>query len=121
MDIISIIREYYPRIDAGDFDWVVGIFAPDAVYDRADVRYAGIARIGHFFRVERQIRGVHTVADLWSDKGRRTVWATGVFEGQGAMKDDRRAGFADIWRFNHADLVERRQTYLAIGHDYVLK
>lgn len=119
IDIHSRIEDYYPRVDACDFDWIVGIFASDAVYQRAEAQYAGIAEIERFFRVERQIRGSHVIADMWSDPHARVVWATGLFEGKGALGDARSTRFADMWRFNESGLIERRETYLAIGSDYV--
>jgi len=118
-DIRHLVTAYYPRIDAVDIDWVMALFAPGASYQRADVRYDGIAAIDHFFRVERQIRGTHVIDRLWCDEATRTVFATGVFEGHGVAGDARRAGFADIWRFDTDNHVTDRQTYLALGHAYV--
>lgn len=120
-NIAQIIAAYYTRIDAVDIDWVVGLFAADAAYQRADARYEGIAAIDRFFRVERQIRGTHLIDRLVSDAATRTVFATGVFEGRGASGDARRAGFADIWQFNEDGKVTERETYLALGHAYVEK
>ncbi|WP_430388349.1 nuclear transport factor 2 family protein [Blastomonas fulva] len=119
--LASIIRDYYSRIDACDIDWVVSIFAPDAVYERAGFQYGSLSEIERFFRVERQIRGRHEIADTWSDAERRTIWVTGTFDGFGAKGDARRICFADMWQFNTAALVDRRQTYLATGHEYVLQ
>lgn len=119
IDIRDRIQDYYPRVDACDFDWIVSLFAEDAIYERAEARYAGIDEIAHFFRVERQIRGRHVIADIWSDARARVVWATGLFDGKGALGDARRTRFADMWRFNENGLVERRETYLALGSDYV--
>lgn len=120
-DIKQTIADYYPRIDAVDIDWVIDLFTADAVYERADARYEGIAALDHFFRVERQIRGVHIIDRLVSDPATRTVFATGVFEGRGAAGDTRRAGFADIWQFNEDGKVTKRESYLALGHAYVEK
>lgn len=121
IDLVAIIRDYYSRIDACDIDWVVSIFAPGAVYERAGSRYAGLKEIERFFRVERQIRGRHSISDTWSDATRRTIWVTGAFDGFGAKGDARRICFADMWQFNAAALIDQRQTYLAAGYEYVLR
>ena len=117
--LIDIVAAYYPRIDAMDVDWVMALFAPGAIYRRADACYEGFAAIDHFFRVARKIRGRHVIERLWSDDASRTVFVTGLFEGQGVEGDARQAGFADIWYFGEGDLVDFRQTYLALGHAYV--
>ena len=117
----AIVAAYYPHVDACDFDWLLGIFAAQAVYQRADLRYDGIDAIAHFLGDERQIRGQHHIHRLLSDAPTRTVIATGLFDGKGAAGDARLAGFADIWVFNADHLVIERQTYLALGHDYVAR
>jgi ketosteroid isomerase-like protein len=115
----GLIAEYYPHIDRVDTDWVLALFAPDAVYDRADRTYAGIEAIGRFFREERQIRGEHRVERLWADPATRSVFVTGRFEGHGAAGDARSVGFADVWEFDAAGRVKHRQSYLSLGHAYV--
>jgi ketosteroid isomerase-like protein len=114
-----IVAEYYPHIDAVDTDWVIELFADDAVYRRADVTYAGLPAIARFFREERKIRGRHTLEGMWIDSPSRSVVVTGQFVGEGIAGDPRSVGFADVWQFNTAMLVARRQTYLALGHRYV--
>lgn len=118
MSRLEMIRDYYRRIDRQDLDWVVELFASDAVYERADARYAGRDAIEHFFREERLIRGVHTIATLTQDETGR-IFARGRFEGHGAAKDARSVRFADVWEFRSDDKVCFRQTYLALGHAYV--
>ena len=119
LDASDIIREYYRRIDAHDTAWVVDLFAEDATYDRADATYRGRAAIAHFFQVERQIRGSHTLDDLLCDARLGLVAVTGAFEGAGKAGDARNVGFADVWRFNADQRVIRRQTFLALGSQYV--
>jgi ketosteroid isomerase-like protein len=114
-----IVAEYYQHIDAVDTDWVIGLFAVDAVYRRADMTYAGLPAIARFFREGRKIRGRHTLENMWMDSPSRSVVVTGQFEGHGISGDSRSVGFADVWHFNTATLVTRRQTYLALGHRYV--
>jgi hypothetical protein len=117
--LARIVGEYYEHIDAEDTDWVIGIFAVDAVYHRADVTYAGLLAIANFFRNERKIRGRHTLENMWLDATLGGVVVTGQFDGLGISGDPRTVGFADVWYFNDATLVTRRQTYLALGHRYV--
>lgn len=120
MDRLEMIRDYYRRIDRQDLEWVVALFAPEAVYERADARYVGKDAIEHFFRAERLIRGVHTIATLTQDESGR-IFARGQFEGHGAANDARAVGFADVWEFRSDDKVCFRQTYLALGHAYVAR
>jgi hypothetical protein len=121
-DLVShdaLVREYYGRIDASDLDWVVNLFDEDAVYERADATYTGRAAIARFFREERQIRGVHILSDLIPDNAEPTVVALGRFCGVGRSGDSRQVAFADVWRFRGAHRVIRRQTFLALGSQYV--
>ena len=113
----ELIQEYYRRIDAVDTDWVLALFAPDAVYQRADATYEGIDALTRFFGKDRQIRGAHVIQHMWTDED--SLVAIGEFTGRGAAGDARQVRFADMWAFNADGLVKRRQTYLAIGHAYV--
>lgn len=113
----ALIAEYYRRIDRMDIDWVLALFAPGAVYERADATYDGIAAISRFFREQRLIRGEHAIERMWTDAD--SVVAIGEFRGTGASGDARRVRFADAWRFGEHDRVVRRQTFLALGHGYV--
>ena len=115
----SIIEAYYPRIDSSDIDWVVALFADDAVYERADAKYSNKQEIEEFFSKERQIRGRHVIEDLWPDEEAKQVVAIGRFEGVGAEGDPRSVGFADVWQFNDQQRVTKRRTFLALGNDYV--
>ncbi|MDE1918385.1 MAG: nuclear transport factor 2 family protein [Sphingomonadales bacterium] len=115
---LDTIREYYRRIDADDLDWVLSIFAEDAVYDRADATYRGIDAVSEFFRVTRRISGIHEIDRVWSVDP-WTVVATGQFAGTGVAGDVRAVRFVDIWHFDAGTHVDRRQTYLALGHEYV--
>ena len=113
------VSAYYPRIDDVDTEWVVALFAEDAVYFRADAVYAGRVAIARFFCEERKIRGRHTIDRMWTDHSSASVVAVGRFDGQGLSGDARSVRFADVWQFNEAGLVTQRQTYLALGHEYV--
>lgn len=113
----ALVQEYYARIDAGDVGWVIDLFTPDAVYQRAGTRFAGRDALHRFFAEDRRISGVHRIEALWSlgDK----VICVGLFEGEGAQHDARSVRFSDFWFFNEKSLVVERQTYLARGFEYV--
>jgi ketosteroid isomerase-like protein len=113
------IAEYYCHIDHQDIDWVLALFASDAVYQRADVTYRGMDAISRFFRHERQIKGTHVLDRLCAIEESKLVFVTGTFTGHGAMGDARSVRFADVWEFNGHAQIRLRQTYLALGHEYV--
>ncbi len=113
----ALIADYYQHIDQQDIGWVVALFSPDAVYERADATYSGISAISKFFRHDRQIRGKHSIERIWTDTD--SVVAIGEFRGKGASGDARRVRFADVWRFGQDGLIRHRQTFLALGHSYV--
>ena len=113
------IRTYYERIDANDTDWVLKLFAPDAVYERADAVYAGHEELRQFFCERRQIRGTHAVEAIWSVDGDSKAIAVGRFSGRGAAGDARDVEFVDIWYFADDASVTRRRTFLALGNRYV--
>lgn len=113
------IAAYYVAIDRLDIDWVLGLFAASASYQRAEVEYRGAAEIARFFRERRKIRGRHMVERLWSTDRDSVIFVTGRFEGVGEAGDRRDIDFADVWHFGSGDLVEKRRTYLALGHAHV--
>ena len=116
----NVIREYYRRIDMNDTEWVVGLFAADAIYERADSTYRGAKQMRQFFCIDRQIRGVHSLEHLWCVK-ENIVVVLGSFDGFGAEGDARSVRFGDVWWFNAERYVKRRQTFLALGHGYVAR
>lgn len=118
-DIRGSVEAYYPAIDNLDTECVLALFAEDAIYQRADAEYRTFTEIRDFFCNERKIRGRHEIAHLWADEDAGFVFVTGRFEGVGEKGDSRRVEFADVWHFNPDGLVDRRKTYLALGHAYV--
>lgn len=117
MSVARIVEEYYGRIDASALDWVLELFADDAVYERAGVVYSGKERIARFFTEERLIRGRHTVEDIVS-WGERAI-VIGRFDGVGAAGDPRSVSFVDLWVFADDNRVRSRRTFLGTGHQLV--
>ena len=80
--LARIVTEYYEHIDAEDADWVIGLFAVDAVYNRADITYTGLPTIAKFFRNERRfVGGTPSTACGWiprravsPSRGSSTAW-----------------------------------------------
>lgn len=117
--IEQIVAEYYARIDNCDFDWIMDLFSPNAVYKRADSTYNGKPAIDDFFRNQRKIKGVHSLETVTSTDNQ--VFAVGHFIGQGEKGDQKSIGFVDVWDFNSKDKVDLRRSYLALGHEAVLR
>ena len=117
--LLDTIKAYYRCIDAADIEWVVRLFSPNAIYERADCVYEGAKQIERFFREERKIRGEHKIERLWEVPGAGVVVSTGHFEGVGKAGDARSVAFADIWHFDQQNRIGRRQTFLALGSQYV--
>lgn len=112
-----IIREYYTRIDSGDLDWVLALFAEESEYQRADACYPNKRAITKFYRADRKIVGVHTLNGMYESGD--TVIVDGVFDGTGTDGAEKHIGFADFWHFGTHDLVSCRKTYLAVGSEVV--
>ena len=117
MSILSTVQDYYPKVDAGEVDWVLRLFAEDGIYQRADACYEGIREITDFYENARKITGKHAVEEIFA-QGHEVV-VNGVFEGFGADGAAKKIAFADFWTFNEQGLVALRKTFLAIGADYV--
>jgi len=97
---------------------VSALFADDAIYERAGSRFVGKTALREFFAVHRKIRGVHSLQKIWSVEDNIVV-VTGCFNGVGANGEPRSIGFSDIWYFDADRRVSQRQSYLAIGHEYI--
>lgn len=117
VNILNTIKDYYPKVDAGNTDWVIALFAEDGDYHRADVSYMGKKEISDFYQNARKIKGKHTLESIFAEGN--TVAVSGVFEGVGADNSPKKIRFADFWTFNQEGLVCERKTYLASGSDYV--
>ncbi len=115
----AAVGEYYRRVDQQDLDWIIELFDDAAVYRRAGTTYEGASSIANFFRNERLIRGVHTLRAVMPDKSGSVVTAVGNFSGVGERGDPRDVDFVDLWTFQGAGRVIRRETFLALGSEYV--
>ncbi len=113
----NIVRAYYDRIDAGDVDWVVGMFAKDAVYDRAGQLSTGTEDIRAFYAGERKVTLTHSKIKLWACD--RDIFVEGTYSGTGADGSERLGQFSDHWTFNSAGKVTLRRTSLFTGADYI--
>lgn len=62
---LQMVQAYYRAIDCQDLDAVIHLFHDDARYERAGwpVKVGRMA-IERFFREERQLRGMHSLADF---------------------------------------------------------
>jgi len=115
---LETIRHYYSKIDADDNAWVVQMFAPDAIYQRADSTITGIDAIRAFYvGGGRKIRGTHTLTRIEPLRSGE-IYVEGRFEGTGARSQSVQTGFSDRWR-SRDGLVTFRQTMLAQGAQYV--
>lgn len=112
----DLIHRYYDKIDKGDVEWVIAMFAPAAIYERADAKLDGHDAIAEFYRSGRKITGTHLIDEPIVSGD--TVIVRGVFDGKGADGSSKHVRFSDIWRFE-GRLVVSRQTYLALGSSYV--
>lgn len=113
----KIVREYYDRIDAGDVDWVVGMFAKNAVYDRAGQLITGTGEIRAFYAGERKVTLTHSKIKLWACG--RDIFVEGTYSGTGADGSERLGQFSDHWTFNAAGKVTLRRTSLFTGADTI--
>ena len=116
-DFMEKVKQYYPKVDSGDIDWIIDLFDDNGVYVRADVSYSGKNEIKDFYENDRKITGKHTVEKIFTENN--SIAVNGVFEGVGADGAAKKVGFADFWTFKDNGKVGMRRTYLAIGSDYV--
>lgn len=106
----ATIREYFPRMDAGDIEWVVNLFSADARYDRGDVTFTGKPAIAEFYRHGRKLKVRHVGLQFWSSGD--TVFVEGGYEGVGGDGTKRQGLFADRWTFDaHGKVVVRRSSF----------
>ena len=112
-EALSLVQEYYPRIDAGDVLWVVDLFDEQAVYDRASEIHRGRAAIQLFYSSHRKIKVTHSDLNFWQSGN--DVFVEGHFDGVGDDGSARGGDFSDHWTFNKAGKVILRRTSLFTG------
>ncbi|MHA1543543.1 MAG: nuclear transport factor 2 family protein [Alphaproteobacteria bacterium] len=112
-DYSKIALEYYTQVDAKNYAWVVNMFAPDGVYDRAGGLIKGHTELRKFYQGVRKIKITHGDLKVW-DCG-RDIFVEGSFSGEGADGTARAGQFADHWTFNDAGKVKLRRTSLFTG------
>jgi len=104
------VREYYQRIDAGDHDGLLALFAADVTYERpGQGAIEGIDDLERFYRHERPLsEGDHDLQAVVVDGD--TAAVRGRFTGR---QGDRRVafGFADFHTFDDDGLIAHRVTY----------
>jgi ketosteroid isomerase-like protein len=108
--IREAVRSYYERVDAGDNDGLLALFADDVVYDRpGQDAIEGIDAMERFYREERPLSDGEHALEVVVVEG-NTAAVRGRFEGR--QGDDRVAfGFADFHTFDETGLIARRVTY----------
>ncbi len=112
-DYSKIALEYYNQVNAENYAWVVDMFSPDAIYDRAGSRYKGHKELREFYQGVRKIKITHGDLQVW-DCG-SDVFVEGSYSGVGADGTPRAGQFADHWTFNAAGKVTLRRTSLFAG------
>ncbi|MEJ1968658.1 MAG: nuclear transport factor 2 family protein [Rhizomicrobium sp.] len=117
MTPLATVKAYYGWIDTQEVERVLALFRPDAMYKRAGSIIGGADALQRFFGGERKIRGRHMIESVWAVGN--TVISKGRFQGVGAAGDARDVEFVDVWTFDDCGLVERRETFLAHGHEIV--
>ena len=104
------IHSYYGRVDAGDHDGLLALFADDIVYERpGQGSIEGIDALSRFYREERPLSdGEHDVLTVVVNGD--TAAVRGVFSGR--QGDERVAfGFADFHTVDEEGLIAHRVTY----------
>jgi len=109
----KITRDYYAQVDAENYDWVVDMFAQDALYDRAGELIKGHAELREFYTGVRKIKINHGNLQVWQCGP--DVFVEGSFSGVGTDGTERVGQFADHWTFNKAGKVTLRRTSLFTG------
>ncbi|MEU2995014.1 nuclear transport factor 2 family protein [Streptomyces sp. NPDC001758] len=111
IDLSALVRSYYSRVDAGDVEGLLDLFAAAAIYRRPG--YApmqGKQSLESFYRGERVIaHGRHEIFSVVAESPRVAV--TGSFSGE--LKDGTQVhlDFADFFTVGVDGLFSRRETY----------
>ncbi|MFT7835804.1 nuclear transport factor 2 family protein [Saccharothrix sp. BKS2] len=105
------VRRYYERVDAGEVDGLLALFAPDVVYDRPGYPVMrGRDALAEFYGGQRVISsGTHTLEQVTAEES--VVAVHGEFAG--VLKDGSEAKlrFADFFTLAADGLISRRITF----------
>lgn len=106
----DVVGSYYEFVDQGDIDELVGLFAPDVVYDRpGHPRIEGRGALERFYRQVRPLsNGSHELHNIIVDNDE--IATRGTFRGR-QEGTEVRIGFADFFQFDHENRVTFRYTY----------
>ncbi|WP_462419028.1 nuclear transport factor 2 family protein [Kytococcus sp. Marseille-QA3725] len=107
----AAVRSYYEAVDADDVERLVGLFTPDATYERPGYEpFVGHEALRAFYTGDRVIEsGEHTLDTLLVDGDQVAVH--GRFEG--TLKDGSAAAvrFADFYVLDDEARFSRRTTF----------
>lgn len=99
---LTLIEDYYKKIDSGKVDEILMLFSPYAKYNRTGVALlCGLSEIEHFFREVRQLQGRHLIYQKRVEVkggGLVIVSTRGHFEGTSQGKPVL-LRFKDVWHF----------------------
>lgn len=112
---IHIVTDYYRLVDAGDYLPMYQLFSDNIIYQRCEQTLTGMKAFRHFYEVDRQISGQHTVQSSFSNAN--VVVARGMFVGKNRRDQAIQLDFADFFEFDEQGLISKRTTYLANGFD----
>ena len=104
------VHSYYERVDDGDYDGLLALFASDIVYERpGQGSIDGIDALERFYRDDRPLsEGEHDVLTVAVDGD--TAAVRGTFSGR--QGDERVSfGFADFHTVDEDGLITCRVTY----------
>jgi ketosteroid isomerase-like protein len=114
INLSALVHAYYSKVDAGDVEGLLALFAADAVYRRPGYEpMQGKQSLESFYRGERVIaQGRHEVVTLVAESPRVAV--TGSFSGE--LKDGSQVhlDFADFFTVGADGLFAHRETYFYV-------
>jgi len=111
MDDCDAVRAYYDAIDAGDYDRLRDLLAPEFVQERPDRTFEGRAAFVRFMRDDRPRTDTeHVLSEVCASDGERpvTVFARGRLR---SVDGDDLFGFVDVFRVG--ERIESLATYTA--------
>ncbi len=109
----ALAHEFYRRVDAGDIDGLVAMFAEDAEYHRPGYPpVLGQAGMDHFYRYERVIAGGEHTLDGVAVSGTE-VAVRGSFAGTKRDGSPARHRFAEFFTLSADHRFSRRETFFS--------